>query len=67
MKNVCPEGISSFLSFVTYYWFDSMAWKGYKKPLEPKDLWDLNERDKSENVVPKYDQYWGNSIKKAMM
>ena len=53
------------LSMLTYYWFRPLAWKGYKKPLESKDLWDINEKDKSRSIVPIYDKYWEYSLKKA--
>uniref|UniRef100_A0A673W7F6 Canalicular multispecific organic anion transporter 2-like n=1 Tax=Salmo trutta TaxID=8032 RepID=A0A673W7F6_SALTR len=36
----------------------SMAIKGYKNPLEAKDLWSLNKRDSSEEVVPKLLREW---------
>uniref|UniRef100_A0A8C7NCB7 Canalicular multispecific organic anion transporter 2-like n=1 Tax=Oncorhynchus kisutch TaxID=8019 RepID=A0A8C7NCB7_ONCKI len=36
----------------------SMAIKGYKNPLEAKDLWSLNKRDSSEVVVPKLLREW---------
>ncbi|KAE9546387.1 hypothetical protein FO519_010401, partial [Halicephalobus sp. NKZ332] len=44
-KKTCPELFTSFLSQITFNWFTELAIKGYKKPLEPEDLWDLNERD----------------------
>lgn len=65
-QNPSPEESSSFLSLITYFWFDTMAWKGYKKPLEASDLWDLNARDKSKSVVPRFDKHWENSLKKGM-
>lgn len=35
-----------------------MAIKGYKSPLENKDLWSLNKEDSSEVVVPKLLREW---------
>lgn len=35
-----------------------MAIKGYKSPLENKDLWSLNKDDSSELVVPKLLKEW---------
>ncbi|XP_036386238.1 canalicular multispecific organic anion transporter 2 isoform X2 [Megalops cyprinoides] len=56
--NPCPESTAGFLSTMTFWWFTSMAIKGYKKPLEHKDLWSLNEQDSSEVVVPKLLMKW---------
>ncbi|CAG2106078.1 unnamed protein product, partial [Medioppia subpectinata] len=34
-----PEETASFLSRVTFWWFNSMIFKGYKKPLATEDMW----------------------------
>uniref|UniRef100_A0A8C7QMK3 ATP-binding cassette, sub-family C (CFTR/MRP), member 3 n=1 Tax=Oncorhynchus mykiss TaxID=8022 RepID=A0A8C7QMK3_ONCMY len=56
--NPCPQSTAGFLSTMTFWWFTSMAIKGYKNPLEAKDLWSLNKRDSSEEVVPKLLREW---------
>ncbi|CAG7831109.1 unnamed protein product [Allacma fusca] len=61
----CPEEEASFLSRLTFFWFESLAWKGYRKPLEYDDLWDLNAEDKSKNQVPAFDKRWNKSLAKA--
>ncbi|XP_054832209.1 ATP-binding cassette sub-family C member 3 [Eublepharis macularius] len=56
--NPCPELNSSFLSKLTFWWFTGMAIQGYKRPLEEKDLWSLNEDDRSEIIVQKLQKEW---------
>ncbi|XP_062330079.1 ATP-binding cassette sub-family C member 3 isoform X3 [Osmerus eperlanus] len=56
--NPCPESTAGFLSTMTFWWFTRMAIKGYKNPLEAKDLWSLNKRDSSEVVVPRLLNEW---------
>ncbi|XP_070847153.1 ATP-binding cassette sub-family C member 3 isoform X2 [Chaetodon trifascialis] len=56
--NPCPETTAGFLSTLTFWWFTSMAIKGYKMPLEAKDLWSLNQRDSSKVMVPKLMKEW---------
>ncbi|KAM9462879.1 ATP-binding cassette sub-family C member 3 isoform 2-T2 [Clarias gariepinus] len=56
--NPCPEASAGFLSRMTFWWFTSMAIKGYKSPLENKDLWSLNKDDSSKVVVPKLLKEW---------
>ncbi|KAK3559875.1 hypothetical protein QTP86_026191, partial [Hemibagrus guttatus] len=56
--NPCPESSAGFLSRMTFWWFTSMAIKGYKSPLENKDLWSLNKEDSSKVVVPKLLKEW---------
>ncbi|OXB77004.1 UNVERIFIED_CONTAM: hypothetical protein H355_014826 [Colinus virginianus] len=57
-QNSSPELTSGFLSRLTFWWFTSFAILGYKKPLEEKDLWSLNEDDISKNIVQKLSREW---------
>lgn len=43
----------------------SLAIKGYKMPLEAKDLWSLNPRDSSKVMVPKLLREWEKEEAKA--
>uniref|UniRef100_A0A3P8UPJ9 ATP binding cassette subfamily C member 3 n=1 Tax=Cynoglossus semilaevis TaxID=244447 RepID=A0A3P8UPJ9_CYNSE len=63
--NPCPETTAGFLSTITFWWFTSMAIKGYKVPLEAKDLWSLNQRDSSSTMVPKLLREWEKEQTKA--
>ncbi|XP_054455373.1 ATP-binding cassette sub-family C member 3 isoform X2 [Anoplopoma fimbria] len=63
--NPCPETTAGFLSTLTFWWFTSMAIKGYKTPLESKDLWSLNQRDSSKVTVPKLLKEWEKELAKA--
>ncbi|XP_047234005.1 ATP-binding cassette sub-family C member 3 isoform X2 [Girardinichthys multiradiatus] len=63
--NPCPETTAGFLSTVTFWWFTRLAIKGYKMPLEAKDLWSLNQRDSSEKMVPKLLKEWEKEQDKA--
>ncbi|XP_033224446.1 multidrug resistance-associated protein 1 isoform X4 [Belonocnema kinseyi] len=60
----CPEQNSSFPSRLFFAWFDSLAWKGFKKPLETNDLWSMNPEDMAHEIVPRFDKYW-KKLKKA--
>lgn len=39
-----PEATASFFSLVTFQWMTSMLSLGYARPLEPTDLWKLQDR-----------------------
>uniref|UniRef100_A0A8D8XGU9 ABC-type glutathione-S-conjugate transporter n=2 Tax=Cacopsylla melanoneura TaxID=428564 RepID=A0A8D8XGU9_9HEMI len=64
-ENPSPEYRASFPSRLVFAWFDRMAWLGYKKPLETKDLWDLNHEDTSKEVVPVFDRHWKETLRKV--
>ncbi|XP_011615233.2 multidrug resistance-associated protein 1 [Takifugu rubripes] len=63
--NPCPEPGASFLSRITFWWITKMMVKGYKQPLEEKDLWSLNRDDRSENVVPQLVHHWNTECEKV--
>jgi len=42
-----------------------MAWKGYRQPLSFQDLWDLNEVDKADVQIPKFNEHWKAASAKA--
>ncbi|XP_020828220.1 ATP-binding cassette sub-family C member 3 [Phascolarctos cinereus] len=56
--NPCPEANAGFLSRLTFWWFTKMAILGYRRPLEEKDLWSLNEEDSSRIVVLRLLKAW---------
>ncbi|XP_026679570.1 multidrug resistance-associated protein 1, partial [Diaphorina citri] len=64
-ENPSPEYRASFPSKLIFAWFDRMAWLGYRKPLENKDLWNLNHEDTSKEIVPLFDKHWNESLRKA--
>ncbi|XP_030629091.1 canalicular multispecific organic anion transporter 2 [Chanos chanos] len=63
--NPCPETNAGFISTVTFWWFTSMAIKGFRSPLEAKDLWSLNKQDSSDVVVPQLLKEWNVEKSKA--
>ncbi|XP_056406097.1 ATP-binding cassette sub-family C member 3 isoform X2 [Hyla sarda] len=65
--NPCPELDASFLSRLTFWWFNKMALLGYKRPLEEKDLWSLNEDDTSKIAVSKLIMEWEKEKNKIRM
>ncbi|XP_046388373.1 multidrug resistance-associated protein 1 isoform X3 [Ischnura elegans] len=64
-KNPCPEKGASFLSRITFSWYDTLSWKGFRKPLVTDDLWSMNAEDMSKEVVPHFLKFWEKSVKKS--
>nr|CAH7765033.1 unnamed protein product [Callosobruchus chinensis] len=64
-EHPCPEQHASFLSKLLFTWFDPLAWTGYRKPLEMKDLWDMNPEDSSKEVVPVFEKHWQDTLAKC--
>ncbi|XP_030058790.1 ATP-binding cassette sub-family C member 2 [Microcaecilia unicolor] len=60
-----PEKTASFLSRITFHWFNSIVIKGYNKPLEIDHLWDLNEDDKTQTIYRLFEKNMQESVKKA--
>ncbi|XP_033835853.1 canalicular multispecific organic anion transporter 1 [Periophthalmus magnuspinnatus] len=49
-----PEEGAAFLSRITFNWFNSMIFTGYKRPLVQEDMWDLNEADSTSYINRKF-------------
>ncbi|KAK3909098.1 Multidrug resistance-associated protein 1 [Frankliniella fusca] len=64
-ENMCPELNASFFSKVFFLWFDQFAWKGFRNPLETKDLWAIKPEDASNEVVPLFTKFWEETVRKT--
>ena len=62
---MCPELKASFLSKIFFMWFDPFAWKGFRNPLETKDLWAMKPEDAANEIVPLFTKYWQESVQKS--
>ncbi|XP_072883060.1 ATP-binding cassette sub-family C member 2 [Hemitrygon akajei] len=60
-----PQVSASFLSRITFNWFNGMMWKGYRKPLETKHLWELNEEDQCQTIFTKFEKQMVQELRKA--
>lgn len=47
-----------------FAWFDSLAWRGFRNPLEAKDLWQMKPEDTSHEVYPAFARHWNKSLAK---
>ncbi|XP_070609092.1 ATP-binding cassette sub-family C member 2 isoform X2 [Erythrolamprus reginae] len=60
-----PEITASFLSSITFHWFNSMVVKGYRKSLEMDDLWDLRDSEKTQLVFCTFEKRMKAGVRKA--
>ncbi|KAK0045854.1 multidrug resistance-associated protein 1-like isoform X1 [Biomphalaria pfeifferi] len=66
-KEECPETKASFPSQIVFFWISKLLVHGYRKDLEEKDVFRLNPRDQSNNVVPDFESQWEREKQKAKM
>lgn len=66
-RNPSPETTATFPSRLLFNWFNVLAWTGYKRSIVEEDLWDLNPRDRSSTVVPKFNRYWDAKLRLARL
>lgn len=57
-----PELESNFFSRLTYSWMAGLFKRGLVSPLSIQDLYDLDDKDKSEEIARKFERAW-NSVK----
>ncbi|KAH0623850.1 hypothetical protein JD844_007019, partial [Phrynosoma platyrhinos] len=60
-----PEIAASILSLVTFHWYNSIVVKGYRKPLEMEDIWELKDADKTQKVLGTFEKHMKTGVKKA--
>ncbi|KAI0997292.1 ABC transporter 7 [Podosphaera aphanis] len=57
-NNIEPsrEPLASLFSLITFGWVDTIVWKGYKKPFEMREIWNLAPKDKAAKILADYRQ-----------
>ncbi|XP_022355189.1 canalicular multispecific organic anion transporter 1 [Enhydra lutris kenyoni] len=60
-----PSFTASFLSSITFSWYDSIILKGYKQPLTLEDIWDVNEEMKTKTLVSAFEKHMVGELQKA--
>ncbi|XP_009877002.1 PREDICTED: canalicular multispecific organic anion transporter 1 [Apaloderma vittatum] len=60
-----PEVTASFLSSITFEWYTSMVFKGFRKPLEIEDVWELKSKDKTQAIYTVLEKNMKTAVKKA--
>ncbi|KAJ1736287.1 Transporter of the ATP-binding cassette (ABC) [Coemansia biformis] len=49
-----PEETASIAQLLLFSWMDPMIWLGYRRPLEPNDVYELMPEDRAERVCAKW-------------
>ena len=57
-ENPSPKITASFASKLSFVWMERLIWKGYKNPLEVKDLWGLSPDICLDEVVSRFEYYY---------
>ncbi|XP_019491823.1 PREDICTED: canalicular multispecific organic anion transporter 1 [Hipposideros armiger] len=60
-----PSLTASFLSSITFSWYDSIILKGYKHPLTLEDVWDVDEDIQTTTLVSKFETCMARELPKA--
>ncbi|XP_030343631.1 canalicular multispecific organic anion transporter 1 [Strigops habroptila] len=60
-----PEVTASFLSSITFEWYSSTVYKGYRKPLEIEDVWELKAKDKTQSLYTVFEKHMKTGVRKA--
>ncbi|CAM1304666.1 Uncharacterised protein g3835 [Pycnogonum litorale] len=61
----CPEDDSSFLSQSFFLWILPLLKIGFQRPITLSNLWNMNERDQSENIASKFEKMWEKEVAKS--
>ena len=53
-----PETHANVVSRWTFWWFESLVWRGWRRPLEDSDLYDMIADDKAELLSQRFRKAW---------
>ncbi|CAG2110662.1 unnamed protein product, partial [Medioppia subpectinata] len=62
----CPKKYVSFLSQITFNWFNELIFKGYRKPLTSEDMWYLDNHNTTDYIYTKFSKIWLQLTKKQI-
>ncbi|KAK2530524.1 Abcc2 [Columba guinea] len=65
ITNQNPEVTASFLSSITFAWYTSVVFKGYRKPLEIEDIWELKSEQKTQAMYAALEKNMKTAVRKA--
>ncbi|XP_015783925.1 multidrug resistance-associated protein 1 [Tetranychus urticae] len=57
VQNECPYASSSFISRLLFFWYDSMALKGFRKTLTQGDMWNLISDNQTQTIEKHFDPH----------
>jgi hypothetical protein len=57
-----PQETSNFLSYLVWWWMNPLVWKGYRHPLEQKDLFDLASKYKASVLCKRFEEEWAKQV-----
>ncbi|XP_027527984.1 canalicular multispecific organic anion transporter 1 [Neopelma chrysocephalum] len=60
-----PEVTASFLSSITFEWYSRVVFKGYRKPLEIEDVWELKDKDRTQALYTAFEKNMKTDLRKA--
>uniref|UniRef100_A0A3B3S3B1 ATP binding cassette subfamily C member 2 n=1 Tax=Paramormyrops kingsleyae TaxID=1676925 RepID=A0A3B3S3B1_9TELE len=60
-----PEASASFLSRITFHWFNSMVATGFKRPLVQDDLWELSEKASTRSICRTFETHMQRHLHRA--
>ncbi|KAG7314076.1 hypothetical protein KOW79_022572 [Hemibagrus wyckioides] len=60
-----PEATATFLSRITFNWFNWMVINGFKRPLVQEDMWELNEKDSTGYISQRFEEIMKEELRKG--
>lgn len=58
----CPKESASFPSQLTFWWFNSLVYLGFRRPLTIDDLWQIRAKDRSEYCFWRFNCFWRHPV-----
>ncbi|CAG7784814.1 unnamed protein product [Allacma fusca] len=66
-RPLCPQPDASFPSQVYFSWFFTLGWKGFKNPLQFKDVWRLLPEDEPSELNATFERHWQKDLERKRL
>jgi ATP-binding cassette, subfamily C (CFTR/MRP), member 1 len=60
--NPSPELKASMMNRAFFWYFDRIAWTGWRRPLTDKDIYDINPEDSSAEIIPRFEKLFKKDV-----
>ncbi|OWM63830.1 ABC transporter C family member 12-like isoform X2 [Punica granatum] len=57
-EQICPERRVNIFSRIYFNWMTPLMQKGYKRPINEKDVWKLDTWDRTDTLIKKFHDAW---------
>ena len=60
-----PQEEANFVSRIMFWWIIPLLWKGWRRPLQQDDLYEVRDKDQSCKLTKRLEEKWEQEVQSA--